>query len=64
MWAAELGEPWSFAERTAIDTAASLAETPLIWCDPPIADLIAAAADTYPPEPFYPHGVPAPYGMG
>jgi hypothetical protein len=62
-WPGELGDPWSFAERTASDTAASLVETPLIWCDPPMTDLIAAAADTYPPEPFYPHGVPAPDGM-
>ena len=63
VWPAELGERWSFAEQTAHDTAASLADTPLIWCDPPMTDLIAAAADTYPPEPFYPHGVPAPDGM-
>ena len=34
MWPAELGDPWSFAEQTARDTAASLAETPLIWAYP------------------------------
>jgi hypothetical protein len=34
-----------------------------IWCDPPMVDLLAAAADTYPPEPLLEHHLPAPDGI-
>lgn len=54
---------WKLAEASCRDTAATLAGCPPIWCDPPMVDLIAAAADTYPPEPFLEHNLPAPDGI-
>jgi hypothetical protein len=34
-----------------------------VWCDPPMVDLLAAAADTYPVEPIQPHHLRAPNGI-
>lgn len=54
---------WRLAEASARDSAEAFAENPPIWCDPPMVDLVAAAADTYPPEPFLEHHLPAPNGI-
>jgi hypothetical protein len=51
------------AERTARATAASMRAFDPIWCDPPMVDMLAAAADTYPTEPMRPEHLLAPDGM-
>ncbi len=51
------------AEGTARHTAANLAACHPIWCDPAMVNLIAAAADTHPVEPFYEHQLSAPHGI-
>lgn len=51
------------AERTAQATAASMRTFDPVWCDPPMVDLLAAAADTYPVEPMRPEQLLAPDGM-
>ncbi len=65
-WPPELAEEsarWELAEQTARESATTIGSTSLIWCDPPMTDLIAAAADTYPPEPFLEHNLPSPHGI-
>lgn len=57
------GDRWRLAEASARDTATALSEAPPVWCDPPMVDLVAAAADTYPPEPFLEHHLPSPNGI-
>ncbi len=54
---------WQVAERTAQVTAAAMRSLDPIWCDPPMVDLLAAAADTYPLEPMRPQHLLAPDGM-
>jgi hypothetical protein len=51
------------ARSTAGHTADVLGAATPIWCDPPMVDLLAAAADTYPAMPFQQADVPAPDGM-
>jgi hypothetical protein len=51
------------AERTAQATATSMRTFDPVWCDPPMVDLLAAAADSYPLEPMRPEQLLAPDGM-
>jgi hypothetical protein len=54
---------WERAYREAQATAKSTAGATLIWCDPPMVDMWAAAADTYPDEVLEPHHLPDPDGI-
>jgi hypothetical protein len=54
---------WERAKRVAQDTADMIAAATLIWCDPPMVDMWAAAADTYPDEVLEPHHLPDPDGI-
>jgi len=58
-----IGDPWAFAASTAIEYADTLAACHPIWCDPAMVDLLAGAADSYPPEPFVQHHLPSPDGI-
>ena len=66
IWPDSYADPaarWALATATATDTAQGLAECHPIWCDPPMVDLVAAAADSHPPEPFQPDHLLAPDGI-
>jgi hypothetical protein len=54
---------WQRAQEEAQGTADDLAAATLIWCDPPMVDMWAAAADSYPHEPLEPHHLPDPHGI-
>lgn len=65
-WPASLpDEParWQHAEMTAHDSAELFQRADPVWCDPPMVELLAAAADTYPIEPIQPHHLLAPDGI-
>jgi hypothetical protein len=65
-WPASLPDTaarWQHAEMTAANSADALRAADPIWCDPPMVDLLAAAADTYPTEPIQPHHLLAPDGI-
>jgi hypothetical protein len=49
---------WERAKREAMNFGRSIATATLVWCDPPMVDMWAAAADTYPDEPLQPHQLP------
>lgn len=60
----EISPPsWDRARREATDFADVIAATTMIWCDPPMVDMWAAAADTYPDEILQPHHLPHPEGL-
>src|SRR4051794_22313389 len=54
---------WDRAGREARDFGASIAAATLIWCDPAMVDMWAAAADSYPDEILEPHQLPDPDGI-
>ncbi|GAA4470370.1 hypothetical protein GCM10023170_087110 [Phytohabitans houttuyneae] len=54
---------WERARREATDFASVVAAATMIWCDPPMVDMWAAAADTYPDEVLEPHHLPDPDGI-
>jgi hypothetical protein len=54
---------WERAQHEAQGTASMVAAATLIWCDPPMVDMWAAAADTYPDELLEPHHLPDPDGI-
>jgi hypothetical protein len=54
---------WERSAREARETADIVARSTLIWCDPPMVDMWAAAADTYPDEPLEEHHLPDPNGI-
>ena len=55
---------WDYAAQAATDTADRLTDTDLIWCDPHMVDLLAAAADSYPRQaPIEQHNLLAPDGF-
>nr|BFE71759.1 hypothetical protein GCM10020092_050600 [Actinoplanes digitatis] len=65
-WPASLpDEPtrWQHAETTAADSATALRQADPVWCDPPMVDLLAAAADTYPIEAIEHHHLLQPDGI-
>lgn len=47
-WPAVMTDPYLFARQTARESAGIIADADLIWCDPPMVALLAAASDTYP----------------
>jgi hypothetical protein len=53
----------ALARDTAIASADELADADLLWCDPAMVDLLSAAADSYPPEPWRPELLLAPGGI-
>jgi hypothetical protein len=61
----ESAEPldWQRSTREARATADIVAQSTLIWCDPPMVDMWAAAADSYPDEPLEEHHLPDPNGI-
>ena len=66
VWPASLADEHArqrVAERTTQATAASMRSFDPVWCDPPMVDLLAAAADTYPAEPMRPEHLLALDGM-
>jgi hypothetical protein len=54
---------WERSGREAIRTADIVATSTLIWCDPHMVDMWAAAADTYPDEELEEHHLPDPEGI-
>jgi hypothetical protein len=54
---------WQLAEMSARNTAEAMKTYDPVWCDPPMVDLLAVAADTYPIEPMRPDHLIAPDGM-
>jgi hypothetical protein len=65
-WPASLPDTaarWQHTQMTAANSADALRAADPIWCDPPMVDLLAAAADTYPTEPMQPHHLLAPDGI-
>lgn len=56
-------DPWKLSAGSAASTADMIADANLIWCDPPMVDLIAAAADVHPVIPAEPHQLIAPEGI-
>lgn len=54
---------WERATAEARDFAQMIADATMIWCDPPMVDMLAAAADTYPDEALEPHHLPDPNGI-
>jgi hypothetical protein len=49
---------WERSAREALHTADIVAASSLIWCDPHMVDMWAAAADTYPDDEFEEHHLP------
>jgi hypothetical protein len=64
-WPDSLPEParWTLAATSARATAEAMAGVDPIWCDPHMVNLLAAGADTYPPEPLVEHHLLAPDGI-
>jgi len=63
-WPPSITDPWRLAAATAEENADLFASDELIWCDPAMVDLLAAAADTYPDTPVRPQHLPSPHGIG
>src|SRR5690348_11601350 len=62
-WPASVADPWKFCSDMARLNADALAQADLIWCDPPMVDLLAAASIRYPDEPIRPYHLPSPDGI-
>jgi hypothetical protein len=62
-WPESVTDPWQLSTVTAVENADLLADTELIWCDPPMVELLTAAADTFPSNPLEPHHLPSPSGI-
>jgi hypothetical protein len=54
---------WERAKREATSFSQSIAAATLVWCDPPMVDMWAAAADSYPDEPLEAHQLLDPDGI-
>jgi hypothetical protein len=62
-WPASVSDPWHVAEVTARENADLFDTDELIWCDPPMVDLLAAAAEDFPSIAIEPHHLPCPHGI-
>jgi hypothetical protein len=62
-WPAVMTDPYLFARETARESAGIIADADLIWCDPPMVALLAAASDTYPATPIEPRHLVSPSGI-
>jgi hypothetical protein len=62
-WPATVPDPWKLARITADDNAELLSTAELVWCDPPMVDLLAAAGETFPVTPVQPHHLLSPNGI-